>query len=418
MTSTLWPSRSFWSEGAIFQLRNGWGSDEDMRRRKRGAKSSWQKSPQRIDFQLLFYTLTILAFGLVMVLSSGSVLGYNTKNQNSYYYFWQQLKWVGIGSLLALVAIRFPFYHLRKLSGVAYLVTLALLVAVLFSDAGVTSKGSSRWLNLGPIGIQPSEIAKITIALVYAHLLSYIHVKTLKSALIPLALAAPVIALVLRQPDLGTATVLGLTCVVMLWQTELRTRWFALAIPSIMVAAFYMIKHTSYQWDRILAWLDPWKYASGLGYQITNAEIAFGSGGLFGVGLGRSLQKYGFLPENHTDMIYAIIGEEWGLLGTVLLLYLFVRLYTRGYQIARACPDRFGRLLAFGITSALAMQTAINLAVVTGLFPVTGITLPLVSYGGSSLSVTLLEIGVLLNISRYREIPAETSTDRNPHLAV
>lgn len=198
--------------------------------------------------------------------------------------------------------------------------------------------------------------------------------------------------------------VLGITAVAMLWQTELSTRWFMIAIPNALVLLYYLVHRTAYQWKRILAWLDPWKYANDYGYQITNAQIALGSGGIFGSGLGHSLQKFGFLPETYTDMIFAVIGEELGLIGTLFLLGLFVSFYARGFYIARKCEDRFGRLMAFGITTSLAVQTGINLAVVTGVMPVTGVTLPLVSYGGSSLVITLAEIGILMNISRYANL--------------
>jgi len=155
------------------------------------------------------------------------------------------------------------------------------------------------------------------------------------------------------------------------------------------------------------------------GYQITNAEIAFGSGGLFGVGLGRSLQKYGFLPENHTDTIFAIVGEEFGLMGTLFLLFLFVALYARAYHVIRECPDRFGRLLGYGLTSSLAIQTTINLAVVTGVLPVTGITLPLISYGGASLVITLAKLGLILNLSRYRKSAPKKQVIKNfPNFSV
>jgi cell division protein FtsW len=283
-------------------------------------------------------------------------------------------------------------------------ITLVLLFAVLFTDKGMEANGSSRWIKMGPVNVQPSEIAKIALVLFLANFLDRYPVKRIKDLLAPVLVLVPILALVYKQPDLGTTMVLVFTAAAMFWQTELPTRWFLIAIPSLGIPLLYLIRKTSYQWDRILVWLDPWKYASGQGYQITNAEIAFGSGGLFGIGLGRSLQKFGFLPEAYTDMIFALIGEELGLLGTLLLIGLFFFLYTRAFYISRNCPDRFGRLMSFGITMSLAVQTGMNLAVVTGAMPVTGITLPLVSYGGSSLVITLVEIGILLNISRYSQI--------------
>jgi cell division protein FtsW len=367
-----------------------------------------RKPAQPIDFPLLFLILAILAFGLIMVLSAGAVLGFNNKNENTYFFVLQQIKWTLIGSFFAFVAFKVPVSVWRRFAGIGLLISMGLLIAVLFTDAGHTVKGSARWINIAGITIQPSETVKLALVLFYAHILDRFPVKKGKDWRTPLGILIPVSILVLglvyKQPDLGTTMVIALTSAVMLIQTEIPTLWFVLAGPSIGLPLFYIIYRTkNYQWDRILAWLDPWKYAAKIGYQITNAEIAFGSGGLFGVGLGRSLQKYGYLPENHTDMIFAMVGEELGLVGTFFLVFLFISMYARAYHLVRQCPDRFGRLLGFGLTSSLAIQTTINLSVVTGVLPVTGITLPLISYGGSSLVITLIELGLVLNISRYRK---------------
>ncbi|MDQ7096837.1 putative lipid II flippase FtsW [Desulfosporosinus sp. PR] len=355
-----------------------------------------------IDFPILFLTLALLAFGLIMVLSAGAVLGFNA-TQNSYYYVLQQLKWVGIGSVFAAIVIKVPYTFWRRFSGIGVLISAILLTVVIFTGAGIAAKGSARWIQFAGITIQPSEITKLTLVLFYAHILDRFPVKKGKNWRAPLGILLPltivILVLVYKQPDLGTVMVLGLTSGVMLLQTEVPTLWFVAAVPALGLPLVYFIH--GYQWRRILVWLDPWKYALGDGYQITNAEIAFGSGGLFGVGLGRSLQKYGFLPENHTDMIFAMVGEELGLVGTLLLMALFIVLFARAYYVVRQCPDRFGRLLGFGLISSLAIQTTINLSVVTGVLPVTGITLPLISYGGSSLVITLIELGLILNVTRY-----------------
>lgn len=385
------------------------------------------KKTLHIDFPILFLTLALIAFGLIMVLSAGAVSGFNA-TQNTYFYFSQQLKWTLIGSFFAFVAIRVPYAFWRKFAGVGILISVGLLIAVIFTDAGFAAKGSARWIKIVGVSVQPSEIAKLTLVLFYAHILDRYPVKRGKNWRIPLGVLIPVTILILglvyKQPDLGTTMVLALTSAVLLLQTEIPTLWFVSAVPTFGLPLFYLIYRTKdqtihYQWDRISAWLDPWKYAANIGYQITNAEIAFGSGGLFGVGLGRSLQKYGFLPENHTDMIFAIVGEELGLVGALLLLLLIISLYARAYQVIRECPDRFGKLLGFGLTSSLAIQTTVNLSVVTGVIPVTGITLPLISYGGSSLVITLIELGLILNISRYRNKAPSIHTATNlPNVSV
>ena len=381
-----------------------------------------RKPEHPIDFTLLFLILAILAFGLIMVLDSGAVSGFNA-TQNTYFYVLQQMKWALIGSLFAFVVIKIPFAVWRRFAGMGVLISVGLLIMVIFTDAGIAAKGSARWIQFAGVTIQPSEIAKLTLVLFFAHILDRYPLRRGREWRIPLGMLMLVLIFVLflvyKQPDLGTVMVLGLTSVAMLLQTELPTLCFVTTAPPLVIALYYLVHRTQYQWNRILVWLDPWKYASDLGYQITNAEIAFGSGGLFGVGLGRSLQKYGFLPENHTDTIYAIVGEELGLVGTLFLLLLLIALYARAYHVVQECPDRFGRLLGFGLTSSLAIQTTINLAVVTGVLPLTGITLPLISYGGSSLVITLIELGMILNISRYRKIkPIQHSDKRAVRLTV
>jgi len=376
------------------------------KRRKR-VRRKYSPPKHGIDFPLIIGTLAILAFGLVMVLTAGSVRGFNT-TQNSFFYVIQQLKWAIFGGAVAFLMANLPYKIWRRFSGIGIGLSVLLLVTVLYSSAGIVAMGSARWLKIGPVNVQPSEIAKLALILFLAHVLDRYPVKKLRDLAIPGVIVVVILGLVYKQPDLGTTVVLIITAAAMLWQTELPTHWFLIAIPSVSVPLYYLIHRTEYQWHRILAWMDPWKYANDFGYQITNAQIAFGSGGIFGVGLGHSLQKYGFLPETYTDMIFAVIGEELGFVGTLFLLGLFVFFYARGFYIARKCQDRFGRLMAFGITTSLAVQTGMNLAVVTGIMPVTGVTLPLVSYGGSSLVITLAEIGILMNISRYAHLNTDS----------
>lgn len=373
------------------------------KKRKRSLLGKMPKPLHEVDFYLLIAVLAILAFGMVMVLTAGSVRGYND-NDNTFFYVVKQGKWALLGGFAALIMTRIPYPFLKKFAGIGMGVTMILLVMVLSSDSVEEVNGASRWLQIGPVNVQPSEIAKVAMVLFLVNFIDRYPVKNLKDLTLPALILIPLFALVYKQPDLGTTMVLVFTAAALFWQTELSALWFILAVPCLGAPLLYLIYNTSYQWQRIVVWLDPWKYAMNEGYQITNAEIAFGSGGIFGVGLGRSMQKFGYLPETYTDMIFALIGEELGLMGALLLISLFILCYGRGFYIARRCPDRFGRLLAFGITFSLAVQTGINLGVVTGVLPVTGITLPLVSYGGSSLVITLVEIGILLNISRYSKI--------------
>ncbi len=357
--------------------------------------------PGKPDFLLLLAAVILLAIGLIMVLSASSVFSFN-QTDNSYYLFLKQLKWSFLGIFVSFIAVLIPYKHWKKISGLGILLSIVLLLLVKYSNIAVTVKGSTRWLNIMGISVQPSEIAKLSLIIFLAFILSRHPLKKMVDLIFPLTVIGVIMLLVFKQPDLGTTIVIMLACGAMLLMTELPILYFIGVIPILGIIGLYLIKHEEYQWNRILGWLDPWKYASTYGYQSVNAQIAFGTGGLFGIGIGRSTEN-AYLPENFTDTIFAVIGQEFGFFGTFLVLLFFVVLIARAYRISRKCPDRFGRLLGFGITSILAIQTVVNLCVVTGLFPVTGLTLPLISYGGSSLLITMLEIGILLNISRYRQ---------------
>ncbi|NLI91743.1 MAG: putative lipid II flippase FtsW [Peptococcaceae bacterium] len=357
--------------------------------------------PKKPDFILLFASVILLSIGLIMVLSAGSLFSFN-ETDNSFFLFYKQLRWACLGLVAAFIAVLIPYKFWKKFSGIGIVVSIFLLLMVEFSNLAVTAKGSARWLKILGVSVQPSEIAKFSLVLFLAYILNRYPVKKLKDLILPLSVMGVILLLVYKQPDLGTAIVILLACGAMLLMTELPLGYFLAAILLFGIPGFFLVKNTEYQWNRILGWLYPWKYASTFGFQIVNAQIAFGTGGLLGIGIGQS-SKNGYLPENYTDTIFAVIGEEFGFFGTTFVLICFILLIARAYMISRQCPDRYGRLLGFGISSLLALQTAVNLCVVTGIFPVTGITLPLISYGGSSLLITMFEIGILLNISRYRQ---------------
>lgn len=353
------------------------------------------------DLILLFTSCILLAIGLIMVLSASSLFAFN-QTGNSYSYFFKQVQWAFLGIIAAFGALITPYRYWKKLSGLGIILSIGLLLLLKYSGLAVEAKGSVRWLNIFGMSIQPSEVAKLFVVIFLAHTLTRYPVKKLKDVFLPLVIIGIIVFYVYKQPDLGTAIVILAVCGIMFLMTELSSLYFLATIPICGIAGYYLVKSEPYQWNRILSWLDPWKYASTLGWQSVNAQIALGTGGLFGIGIGRGVES-GNLPENFTDMIFAVIGQEFGFFGTFFVIICFSIFFGRAYFISHQCPDRFGRLLGFGLTSLLAVQTVINLGVVTGLLPITGISLPLISYGGSSLLVTLLEIGILLNISRYRE---------------
>jgi len=271
---------------------------------------------------------------------------------------------------------------------------------------------ASRGITVGPASFQPVEVAKLSLVLYLAHFASRrgLAIRDLRRGVLPpLAIAGVLALLALRQPDMGSALVLGGVAMVALFlggaQVLHLTAVVAASIPLLAVAVIA----AQYRLQRVLAFLDPWRDPQGTGFHIIQSLLAFGSGGLVGVGLGASRQKFFYLPESHTDFIYAILGEELGLLGTIGLLALFALFTYRGIRVARSAPDRYGALLAAGITASITGQALLNMGVATGVLPVTGIPLPFVSSGGSSLAVTMVQIGILLNISQYAHARASSA---------
>jgi len=347
---------------------------------------------------LVVVTLGLVAFGLVMVYSASSARATLAADDPAYY-----LKRQGAYALLGIVALvvlsRTDFRRLRYLVPPLLLASFALLVAVLV--LGTPVNGARRWLTLGPATLQPSELAKLALALWLAAYLSRSPVpQSLRELLRPIGVVfGAALALILVEPDLGTAiaTVVMLAAVLVVAGARFSTLAGAGAIGVSLIAAAIWLE--PYRRERILSFLDPWQDPQGAGFQSVQAMLALGSGGFFGVGLGESVQKVYYLPEASTDMIFAIIGEELGLFGAFAVLAAFVVFGYAGFNIALACRDRFGKLLAAGLTALICGQAAVNVSAVMGLAPLTGIPLPFVSYGGSSLVVMLASVGILLNIA-------------------
>ncbi|MDA8442310.1 MAG: putative lipid II flippase FtsW [Peptococcaceae bacterium] len=373
-----------------------------------GAKSINSKKYHSPDFPLILVTLALLALGIVMVFSSsvGFLVGNSTSvdKVDIYKFFKAQALWATLGLTLMFFLMNFNHKLLRKMAPTILLIGIVLLVLVYIPALGGSAqRGSARWVNLKVVTIQPSEVIKLALAVFLAAALAERGAKTLRGISLPLVAAGVCAILVVKQPDLGTTMVIACTTLSMIFVAGMPTYYFLPLLGAGGVLVTLVITRTSYMLERINAWLDPWKFANGSGYQTVNALMALGSGGIFGVGLGRGMQKFGHVPENHTDMIFAVIGEELGLIGTTLVLLLFAFFLWRGLNIAFRVKDPFSRYLAVGITSMIGFQAIINLGVVTGLLPVTGVTLPFISYGGSSLTILLAGVGILLNISRYAE---------------
>jgi len=367
-----------------------------------GTKVISPKNTGSPDFPLILVTVALLSLGLVMVFSSsvGYLLGSAGKS-DIYRFLRAQVTWAMLGIVVMIVLTQVNHKLYNRLAGLFLLIGIIALILVLIPGVGISQKGSARWLNLGFITIQPSEAIKLALSVYLAAIISQKGLKSWRDTLLPLGTLGVCALLVVKQPDLGTTMVIALTTLGILFAGGLRLRYFGAIIGLGGLAVAEVIHKTPYMVDRIQVWLNPWSYVQKEGYQIVNSLLALGSGGLFGSGLGRGMQKFGHVPENYTDMIFAIIGEELGLVGTGTVILLFALFVWRGLSIAADCQDKFSRYLAVGITCMIGFQSLINLGVVTGLLPVTGVTLPFISYGGSSLTLNLAGVGVLLNISRY-----------------
>lgn len=348
-------------------------------------------------------TFALMLLGLMMILSASFVSSF-TNYGSSFLFFKRQLLWVVLGVITFVVFSRLDY---KKLKGVGYLLivaSVALLCAVIVPGIGVTVGGSARWLAAGPFSFQPSELAKIALILFAADVYSRKQESSLDDlphTMLPIVPVLAVLAgLVMLQPDLGSTILIGSIGIGMLVVAGAPMRYVgSLAGLGLAVATFAALVDTERR-SRVMSFLDPWKDALGDGYQTIQGLIAIGSGGWFGVGLGASRQKWNYVPNAHTDYIFAILAEELGVLGTFVVLGLFVALAYLGLRTAREAPDRFGMLLAAGITIWISVQACVNIGVVTATLPMTGVPLPLVSFGGSSLVLTLLAAGILTNIAK------------------
>jgi len=351
---------------------------------------------------LLIPTALLVGIGLVMVFSASSVAAYSEYG-SSFLFFRRQAVYAGAGILVLLLLAHTPYLAWRRLAVPFLAVAGGLLVLVLHPGTGTTVAGSARWIAVGPVTIQPSEIAKLALITFAATVLArkaHVLDDPLHIVLPLVPVTAIVCLLVMKQPDLGTTLILAGSVFVLLFVAGVRLRYLAAGALAGAGIGWILIMSAAYRRARFLSFLSPWKDPQNAGYHLIQSYIALGSGGLFGVGLGASRQKWMWVPNAHTDFIFSILGEELGLVVAVGVLALFGALLYGGIRVAARAPDAFGRLLAAGIVSWLGLQTIVNLGAVTGLLPITGVPLPLLSYGGSSLVVTLAGIGILLNIAR------------------
>ena len=371
---------------------------------------------RRPDYLLLASTIALLVLGTMMVYSASFVVAHNEFNDDTYFLV-RQLLWIGAGGLGLFVAARIDYRRWRTLSLPIMFVCIGMLVLVLVPGIGTSSYGAVRWIKLGPLQIQPSEIAKLAMTLYLADWLARRGriVAEFFHGLLPFAIIVAILAaLVAVQPDLGTTAIILLTagCLFFVGGAHL-LHIVAVGVAGVAAGAATLAHLSGYQLDRVRAFLDPWSDIQGFGWHTAQGLIALGSGGVFGSGLGNGFQKFYWVPNAHTDAIFAIIGEELGFVGCAGVLGLFAVLAWRGFLIAWRAPDTFARLFATGLTCMLTVQTLVNIAVVTNSLPYTGVTLPLVSFGGSSTVISLIAIGLLLNISRTPAAPVDQQQDED-----
>ena len=353
------------------------------------------------DAQLLFPVLFLVGIGIVMVYSASSAIA--MKKFGSDYYFLKKQAVFAVIGICALVACRhIPYTVYRPLAYPLLALSILLLAAVLLSPFGVTAGGSSRWLRLGPIRFQPSEFARLALIVYLAYSMERKadRIGEFSIGFLPHVVVLGILSvLVLKQPDFGSAAILAFLTWLMMFVGGVKLTYLLSSCVLGVVAGAYVITHAGYRARRLMSFLDPWQYSSDAGYQIVHSLMAFGSGGWWGAGIGNGVQKLFYLPEPHTDFIFSVIGEELGVAGVLLIILLYLLIVWKGIRIARHAPDLFGCFLAVGLTAALALQICINMGVTLGLLPTKGLTLPFLSYGGTSLVLNMATVGILMNIA-------------------
>ena len=353
------------------------------------------------DVQLLFPVLFLVGIGIVMVYSASSALALK-KFGTSYFFLKKQALFAFAGVIVLVISRHFPYKYYRKLAYPLLGLSLALLAIIQFTDLGLSAGGSIRWMKLGSFSFQPSELARIALVIYLAYSMEKKgeQIKNFAIGFVPhVMVMGGFVVLIFLQPDFGSVAILGALTWIMLFIGGVRFSQLFASLLIIIPVGYLFLINAEYRVKRILGFLNPWEYRADEGYQVVHSLMAFGTGGLWGAGIGKGYQKLFYLPEPHTDFIFSVIGEELGLLGVLVIIALYAWIVMRGIAIARKAPDLFGSYLAVGLTIAIGLQIVVNMGVTLGLLPTKGLTLPLLSYGGTSLLINMASIGILMNIS-------------------
>ena len=375
----------------------------------------YNASKVNIEYYSIFIITSILfAIGIMMVSSSSTACGESYFN-DPYWFIKRQIIWSVIAFIALIIFSKLNYHSYSKLSNFIIVVAIGLLALVLIPGFGIEISGSQRWLNLLFFSVQPSEFVKVAVIVYLCDVLNkrYRNIYKIKNVIIPAFLVLSVITvLIFMEPDFGSVIIIWVTVFIILFAGGVKFKHIAgIGFVWSAIAAGYLFM-AEYRRERLFAFIDKSGEYSQANFQVTQSLIALGSGNITGVGLGNSIQKYFYLPEAHTDFIFAILGEEFGLVGTVLTVVLFLLFTFFGIRTCLKAKDFFGRVLAAGLTSLITVQAMMNISVVVGLGPVTGLTLPFISFGGSSLLASMISVGIILNISRY-ESAAIKEVDKN-----
>lgn len=358
-----------------------------------------------IRISLAGITAILICVGLVMIFSSSGVYALQ-EFQSSSYYLGRQFFFLCVGFILTFGCMCIDYRELQKYAKPLLLVTIVLLVLVLIPGIGKQSYGARRWFRIAEFSFQPSEFAKLAMLLYSSDFLARKQnkIRDFKEGFLPPLIILGVMSLlILKQPDLGTALFIASLVLIVMFITGARVLHLGSLVLLALPVVYFLIAKVPYRMARITAFLNPWEDSQGIGFQLSQSQIALGSGGIFGVGLGKSVQKLFYLPAAHTDFIFSIIGEELGLLGTAAIIILFVVFIWQGARIVKRTTDSFGYFLGVGIVAMIGLQAVINIGVSIGALPTKGLPLPFISYGGSALMVNMMAVGLLLNVSRIQD---------------
>jgi len=368
------------------------------------------RQPMQYDITLLFPVLFLVGVGIVMVYSASSALALK-KFGTSYYFLKKQSIFALLGIVVLVVSCHIPYRMYRSLAYPLLILAMVFLTGILISGFGYSAGGAKRWFRIAGFTFQPSEFARFALVIYLAYSMNrkMDRIKEFSVGFLPHVLVLGLFTvLIMLQPDFGSVVIFGAITWIMLFVGGVRVSYLLGSMVLVIPAVYYMMAGADYRIQRIMSFMNPWQYSGDKGYQVVHSLLAFGTGGIWGAGIGKGYQKLFYLPEPHTDFIFSVIGEELGLIGVLIILGLYTVILWRGISIARNSQDVFGSYVAIGLTTAMGLQICVNMGVALGLLPTKGLTLPFLSYGGTSLLMNMASIGVLMNISGVKKM-LETS---------